>query len=89
MAAAVFLGITSDRDGRWTSTVNKHCLGAEDAETAGRLPERGGIIYSRDMTVFYDTFYRNPTVPWRYVMGFEPALMTREDLAVARAAQAR
>ncbi len=87
LAGAVFLGITSDRDSRWTASASKRYLGAEDAETAGWLPEKGGIIYSADMTVFYDTFYRNPTAPWRYVMGFEPALMRPEDLAVARAAQ--
>jgi hypothetical protein len=83
LAAAVFLGITSDRDDRWTGNLAKQYLTPDNPDLAGWLPESGGIIYSVDMTVFNDTFFKNPTAPWRYVMGFESALMQPEDLAVA------
>jgi hypothetical protein len=36
------------------------------------------------MQVFYFTFFKNPTASWRYILGFEPALMRPEDLAVMR-----
>jgi len=39
------------------------------------------------MNVFFETFYKNPTAPWRYVLGFEPGLMLPENLAVLRKAQ--
>jgi hypothetical protein len=83
LAVAVFLGISGDRDGRWTSNLTKQYLTPDTPDMAGWLPDSGGIIYSVDMTVFNDTFFKNPTAPWRYVMGFESALMLPEDLAVA------
>jgi len=43
------------------------------------LPEKGGILYSSDMTIFYQTFFKNPNADWRYILGFEPALMPDED----------
>jgi hypothetical protein len=87
LALGVFLGIGSDRDDRWTSNLTKQYLTQDNADLEGWLPEKGGIIYSVDMTVFNDTFFntffKNPTAPWRYVMGFESAVMLPDDLAVA------
>jgi hypothetical protein len=34
------------------------------------------------MTIFYQTFYKNPNADWRYVLGYEPALMSDEDFKV-------
>jgi hypothetical protein len=48
----------------------------------GWLPEPGGILYASDMTIFYQTFYKNPHGDWRYVLGFEPTLMPKEDFEV-------
>jgi hypothetical protein len=87
LAAGVFLGMTSDRGSRWTWNAAKQYLTQNDPVLAGWLPESGGIIYSVDMTVFNDTFFKNPAAPWRYVLGFESALMRPEDLAVARKVQ--
>ena len=39
------------------------------------------------MRVFNETFFKNPNAPWRYVLGFEPALMLPEDRAVLRKVQ--
>jgi hypothetical protein len=36
------------------------------------------------MRIFYQMFYRRPDAPWRYVVGFEPGIMPREDLLVYR-----
>ena len=87
IAAGVFLGFTCDRDSRWTSNLTTEYLTPENPDLAGWLPESGGIIYNSDMDVFYTTFYKNPTAPWRYVLGFEPGLMRPEDLEVFRKAQ--
>jgi hypothetical protein len=84
LALGVFLGTTSDRDSRWTACLTKEYLTQADAELAGWLPPPGGVIYSADMRVFNDTFFKNPNAPWRYALGFESALMLPEDLAVVR-----
>ena len=39
------------------------------------------------MTFFFNTFYKNPRAEWRYIEGFEPALMQPDDLKVYRAIQ--
>jgi len=85
LGLGVFLGATGDRDSRWTSALTKEYLTETDRpDLAGWLPEPGGILYSADMRVFNDTFFKNPLAPWRYVLGFESALMLPEDLAVLR-----
>jgi hypothetical protein len=48
------------------------------------LPEPGGILYTDDMRLFFQVFYARPTAPWRYVVGYEPALMPPDDLATFR-----
>jgi hypothetical protein len=87
LAAGVYLGFTSDRDGRWTENLTTEFLTPDNPALAGWLPEPGGIIYNSDMDVFFETFYKNPRAPWRYVLGFEPGLMLPDNLAVLRKAE--
>ncbi len=87
LALGLFLGLVSDRNDRWTSNLSKQYLTQDNPELAGWLPGKDGIIYSADMTVFYDTFFKNPTASWRYVLGYEPALMQPDDLAVVHKVQ--
>ena len=87
LAAAAYIGTTSDLGGRWTANLSKRYLTPEDPDLTGWLPEKGGLIYSPDMQVFCDTFFKNPDAPWRYVLGFEPTLMQPEDLDVLRKIQ--
>jgi hypothetical protein len=49
------------------------------------LPDAGGILYTDDMRLFFQLFYARPTAPWRYIVGYEPALMPPDDLATFRA----
>lgn len=86
-SGALLLSITSDLDSRWTSNLTKEYLSPETPDIAGWLPEPGGIIYSDSMSVFYDTFFENPTAPWRYILGFEATFMPREDLETLRKIQ--
>ena len=36
------------------------------------------------MTLFFQTFFKNPKADWKYIVGYEPALMPDEDFAVYR-----
>ena len=87
LATTFYLAITADVGGRWTYNLTTEYLSSENKEHVLWLPGPGGIIYSDDMRVFYDTFYKNPHAPWRYILGFEPSLMPAEDLAIYRAIQ--
>ena len=83
LAAAVFLVITNDRGSRWTYNLTQQYLTtAEHPELKGWMPEKGGVLYSSDMTIFYQTFFKNPDGDWRYILGYEPAFMPDEDFRV-------
>ena len=82
MALIAFLAITSDAGSRWTGNLSQQYLEADNPDLKGWMPEKGGILYSSDMTIFYQTFYKNPHGDWRYILGFEPALMPSEDFDV-------
>jgi hypothetical protein len=87
IAVTFYLAIANDAGGRWSNRLTVQYLSADNPEQAGWLPDKDGIIYSDDMTVFYETFFKNPKAPWRYVLGFEPALMMPDDLAIFRKIQ--
>jgi hypothetical protein len=80
LAATLFLTTTNDADSRWSASAGAEYVAADDPNLAGWLPESGGIFYETDMEFFYHTFFRNPTAPWRYTAGFEPAFMPADDL---------
>ena len=82
LAAITFLVITNDHNSRWTYNLTQQYLTPDNPDLNGWLPEKGGILYSGDMTVFYQTFFKNPNADWRYILGFEPALMPDEDFQV-------
>jgi hypothetical protein len=83
LAAVVFLAITNDGGSRWTSNLTQQYLTtAEHPELKGWMPEKGGVLYTADMTVFYQTFFKNPNGDWRYILGYEPAFMPKEDFEV-------
>jgi len=82
LAVATFLAVTSDMHGRWTQSLTWQFLSeAEHPELAGWMPGKGGVLFSADMTVFYQTFFKNPNGDWRYQLGYEPWLMPAEDFA--------
>ena len=87
VALPLFFQSTSDLDRRYTLSLEDVFLDTSDASLQGWLPEGSGIFYSADMGLFYNTFYRNPRAPWRYLLGFEPALMPDEDRRIFRQIQ--
>lgn len=82
-ACLVFIvSATSDISGRYSSDILAKSLHQEkDREW---LPEDGGILYSTNMGIFFRTFYENPYAKWRYVLGFEPGMMTEENKRIYR-----
>jgi hypothetical protein len=84
IAGGAYMGFTSDRDSRWTENLSTDFISPATPGLADWLPGPGGIIYNSDMDVFYETFFKNPTADWKYILGFEPGLMRPEDLAVYR-----
>ena len=87
LAMGLFLSTTSDLSNRWTSNLTNEFLVQGTPELTGWFPDDHGIFYSADMRFFNETFFKNPTAPWRYVLGFESALMQPEDLDVVRKVQ--
>lgn len=87
LLGTLFLCVTNDAGSRWTNSLNRVYLSIDKPKHAAWLPEPGGIVYSDSMSIFYNTFFKNPHAPWRYVLGFEPAIMPSEDLAIYRKIQ--
>jgi hypothetical protein len=87
LGAVLYLSFTSDANYHWTDNLTIEYLRQTDPEQATLLPEAGGIIYTDDMTIFYQTFFKNPRAPWRYILGFDPTWMPAEDLAIFRKIQ--
>ena len=82
-ALLFILGVGADVSQRWSLEQSRRAfLSRENPTHAPWLPDPGGIVYSAEMGVFYTIFFRNPDAPWRYVLGFEPAIMRPEDYAV-------
>ena len=84
LAVPLYLDATSDLHSRYTQNQQESVLDASNPELQGWLPEGDGIFYNADMAFFYNTFYKNPQGNWRYILGFEPALMPEEDLKILR-----
>ncbi|MGD1087836.1 MAG: hypothetical protein ABR955_03805 [Verrucomicrobiota bacterium] len=82
LAVTTYAVITSDADSRWSHNLAWDCLTPDNSAAVGWLPDKGGIFYSADMNFFYQTFFNNPHADWRYLVGFEPALMPDEDFEV-------
>lgn len=80
--AALFLFVASDRGQHWSQYGRFSALDASKPADAEWLPEPGGILYSVNLSVFYDFFFTNPRGNWRYALGFEPSFMQEQNLAV-------
>lgn len=84
LCAGLWMATTTDVGGRWKNSLEVEYMMQNDPELAGWLPEPGGIIYSTNMDIFYETFFKNPRAPWKYALSFEPTFMPAEDLKILR-----
>lgn len=82
IAVTIFSSITADAGGRWTYNLFKDYLEEKNPDLAGWMPDKGGIFYTADMYLFYETFFKNPHGDWRYMLGFEPTWMPKEDFEI-------
>jgi hypothetical protein len=83
----LYLDAGNDLGRRYSATLDEPFVDAKDPRLEGWMPGKGGIFYADNMRFFYNTFYKNPQGDWRYILGFEPALMPTNDLAVYRGIQ--
>jgi hypothetical protein len=82
IALSAYLCITCDYNSRWTANLSESYLVADDPDLNGWMPDKGGIFYTVDMSLFYQTFFKNPTGDWRYMLGFEPTWMPKKDFEI-------
>ncbi len=84
----LYLDMTNDMDRRYSLTLVEPFVDGTDPKLKEWMPGPGGIFYNDNMQFFYNTFYKNPHADWRYMAGFEPALMPKDDLKIYRAVHA-
>ena len=82
LAVAAYLGITSDFNSRWSGALTQAYLEESNPDLKGWMPGKGGVFYTVDMSLFYQTFFKNPQGDWRYMLGFEPTWMPKEDFDI-------
>ncbi len=82
LALTMYAVTTNDFNSRWTNHLAWRYLTPDEPEIAGWLPDKGGIFYTVDQSLFYQTFFKNPNADWRYMLGFESTLMPDEDFKV-------
>jgi hypothetical protein len=80
----LFWGATNDLGRRYTACLEEPFVDAREPRLKGWMPGANGLFYADNMQFFYNTFYKNPQGQWRYIAGFEPALMPPDDLTVYR-----
>ena len=86
---AALLVLSGNVRGQRFLSPEKPYLSLMSPDIASVLPDPGGILYTDDMRVFFQLFYHDPTAPWRYIIGYEPALMPPDDLATFRTTLSR
>ena len=86
-ALGIYFSETGDVNSRWSSNLTKQYVTPETPGITGWLPDKDGIVYSPDMTLFFSMFFKNPTADWRYALGFEAGIMTPENYAIYRKIQ--
>ncbi len=80
----LYLASTNDLGRRYTTCLTEPFVDGSDPKLKDWMPGQGGIFYNDNMQFFYNTFYKNPQGEWRYMVGFEPALMPVDDLKIYR-----
>ncbi|MGI6446833.1 MAG: hypothetical protein ACOX2I_14250 [Candidatus Ozemobacteraceae bacterium] len=75
---------THDSNARFSSYVLNPAIDFSQKNLKDWAPGKGGIVYSNTESVFYKHFYEYPDAGWKYILGFESALMPDEDRAIRR-----
>lgn len=78
------VALSANTSGQRFKTQENPYLSLTSPDVAPALPDPGGVLYTDDMRLFFRLFYQRPEAPWRYIVGYEPALMPPDDLATFR-----
>jgi hypothetical protein len=84
LTVSVFFLATHDGGGRYSRRSLDQPIDFTSEELCDWAPGEDGIVYSYNMSVFYNHFYAYPKAKWKYVLGFESAIMPDEDRLVLR-----
>jgi len=84
LVVPLYLDAGNDLGRRYSASLQEPFLDGADSKLAGWMPGKNGIFYAGTMRFFYNTFFKNPRGDWRYIIGFEPALMPPDDLKIYR-----
>lgn len=79
LSGLFFVSYTSDLEMRWSRNSSVPYPKIQTELSNGWEPGAGGIIYSADMMFFYYTIQKFPNANWKYITGYEPALMPKDD----------
>lgn len=82
LAFVLYANATNDINDRWSAQPAAEYLFRDFPDKSSWMPDPGGIIYGEDSRIFFLTFFKNPYAQWRYLVGFESALMPQKDLDV-------
>lgn len=84
LCAVMFQTFTLNTDSRWSkNNINQLKLLAQKLEQIPNwLPEEDGVLYSPSMGVFFNIFYLYPKANWKYALGFEPGIMSKENAEI-------
>lgn len=71
---------------KWNERDNRraHFADFNKPELVSFIPQKGGIIYNDLMSEFYFQYFENPNAEYKFILGFEPAIMPTEDRKVLR-----
>lgn len=61
LAVTLYASTTNDFNSRWSNHLSWRYLTPDNPDLNGWLPEKGGTLYTVDMSIFYQTFFKNPT----------------------------
>ena len=64
--------------------IKKYTVDFSKPQFAEYKPLEGGIIYNDSMDHFYHQYYADPEGKYKYVLGFEPAIMLPENRKIFR-----
>lgn len=85
--SVVFLTVSANIDGRYSGTQRSVLLTLPKDRLLPLMPTDRGVLYGNSMHFFYQLYWRFPETKWRYLLGFEPAMMPPDELRAFRIAQ--
>ncbi len=84
LCATLTLATIADHGRRWSNETWRTYAPVFAPQNRQWLPDPGGILYNDSMNVFYLGLYLNPWLNYRFLLGYEPALLPDAELKTLR-----